>query len=321
MSALPTRHGAQLIGDGIGTTVALACDVVSPLLGAPTALAVPLCHAPPRVRVLQTCRGVLESVIVDPQGRLFFTSQTSDGLQGAVLRMDHPNATPVEIAGAIDSPGGLAFDERGMLLVGFGNSPHGGLIGNVVGLAGVLLVDPETGERETWTTGLGMANGIARAADGTIFASSDLTSHIDRVDPHGNVDRRWARVPSANGLAIDPTGRYLFAAQTFVPAAIKRVEIANPAKVTTYAQPGPLGRTAMLDGLAIDDAGVLYVAANGAGQIWRVDTNRSICALARGLGCPSAVAVGQGSDGFHAGNLYAVTFHGDIIELTDAVST
>ena len=317
MSAVAAAGPARVVGRVLASTIALASDLVSPLLGAPAALGVPLCDRPPRVRVLHTGLGVLESAIVDPQGRLFFTSQTWDGLFGAVLRMDHPDAQPVELAGGIISPGGLAFDDRGMLIVGFGDGPPQGLIGNVAGLAGLLLVDPDSGDRETWITGLGMANGVARAADGTVFASNDLGTHIDRVDPHGNVQRRWAKVPSANGLAIDPGGRYLYAAQTFVAAAIKRVEIANPANVTTHAHPGRLARAAALDGLAIDHTGRLYVAANSAGQIWRVAADGTIEALARGLKFPSAVAIGQGPHGFHEGNLYAVTFHGDIVELAD----
>jgi hypothetical protein len=51
------------------------------------------------------------------------------------------------------SPGGLAFD-RGMLIAGFGGSMPGGLIGNLVGLADLLLIDPSTGERRAWATGL-----------------------------------------------------------------------------------------------------------------------------------------------------------------------
>jgi gluconolactonase len=314
MSATADRI-PRLVGAALGGAIALGCELVSPVLGAPASLAVALCDPPPRVRVLRSGLGVLESAIVDPRGRLFFTSQTRDGLTGAVLRMDHPDAEPVELAGGITSPGGLAFDERGTLIVGFGDNPPGGLLGNLVGLAGLLRVDPDSGERETWITGLGMANGIARAADGTIFASNDFGTQIDRIDPDGNVQRRWARVPSANGLAIDPSGRYLYAAQTFVPAAIKRVEIANPANVTTHAQPRPLARAAALDGLTIGNTGRLYVAANGAGQIWRVEPDGNIHALARGLKCPSAVAIGHGPDRFRDGNLYAVTFHGDIIEL------
>ena len=57
---------------------------------------------------------------------------------------------------------------------------------------------------------------------------------------------------------------------------------------------------------------------SGAGQIWRVEPNGNIEALAHGLKSPSAVAIGHGPDGFGEGNLYAVTFHGDIVELAEA---
>ncbi len=170
----------------IGAAVALVTDIVSPALGTPAALAVPLCDPPPVVRVLRTGLGVLESAIVDKRGRLFFTSQTWDGLVGALLRMDHPDAEPDMVADGILSPGGLAFDDRGTLIVGFGDSLWGGLVGNVAGLAGLLLVDPETGSRETRITGLAMANGIACATDGSILASNDFGTHIDCVT-HGNV--------------------------------------------------------------------------------------------------------------------------------------
>ena len=115
-----------------------------------------------------------------------------------------------------------------MLIVGFGDSLPGGLIGNLVGLAGLLLVDPDSGERGPGSPAWRWRTGSPAPPDGTIFASNDFGTHIDRVDPHGTVHRRWATVPSANGLAVDPGGRYLYAAQTFVPAAIKRVEIARP---------------------------------------------------------------------------------------------
>jgi streptogramin lyase len=312
-SSLSRRAGAV-----IGGAAALAVDVVSPLLGAPAVLAVARCEAPPAVRVLYSGLGVLECVIVDPDGRLFLSNQTSHGLSGSVMRIDHPGAEPVELAAPIPSPGGLAFDDSGHLIAGFGDTVYRGLAGNLVGLAGLLRIDPDSGNRETLVTGLGMANGVARAADGTIFASNDCGTHIDRVDPDGRVHRRWAKVPSANGLAIDSVGRYLYASQTFVPAAIKRVEIENPTNITLHAQPPPLARWALLDGLVIDDADRLFVAANGAGQIWRVDPNSTICALARGLKCPSMVALGRGRTGFRAGNLYAVTFHGDVIELEGA---
>jgi sugar lactone lactonase YvrE len=271
--------------------------------------------------VLHARLGVLESAIVDYHGRLFFTSQTRHGLlSGALLRLDHPHGAPVEVGAPIPSPGGLAFDGDGRLIVGYGCSLQSGLLGNRFPRAGLLLVDPDTGEREPYATGLRMANGVVRAADGYVYASSDTSRWIERVEPDGAVDRRWAQVWSANGLAIDPAAGCLYAAKTFAPAAIGCVELNQPAAVTIHARPRLRAHGAMPDGLAIDPAGRVYVAVNGAGQIWRIDPNGSINVLARGLRFPSDVAIGRGSEGFSAGNLYAVTFRGDVLELDDAAS-
>lgn len=73
----------------------------------------------------------------------------------------------------------------------------------------------------------------------------------------------------------------------------------------------------LLDGVAIDAAERLYVA----GHIWRVDQDGTICAITRGLGSPSAVAVGQGDSPFPAAKVYAVTLGGDVIEIPDGRPT
>ncbi len=265
--------------------------------------------------VLRRGCGVLESAIVDAGGALFFTSQTWCGSKGAILRMDDPDAAPEEVVTGVTSPGGLAWDDDGTLIAGYGDSPHGGLIGNWVGLAWLLRVDPGTGSCERWVHGLGMSNGVARAPDGTVYASNDVGTHLDRIAADGTVQRRWARVASANGLAVDAAGRYLYAAQTFVHARIARVDLDDPHTVETYARTPRAAAASMPDGLAIDESGRLFVAANGAGQIWRVDGDGSIRIVADGLRCPSAVALGRGQRGFCAGNAYAVTFAGDVVEL------
>jgi gluconolactonase len=283
--------------------------VTSAVLGRLATRAVPPCGERSRWRVLRSGCGLLESVIVH-DGRLFFTSQT----RRALLRLDAPDAEPVPVAGDVHAPGGLAVAGDGRLILGFGDSPRGGITGNWSPRAGLLLVDPDGGGVEPWVHGLGMANGVARAPDGTVFASNDFGTHLDRVAPDGTVQRRWAKVGSANGLVVDGAGRYLYAAQTFTRAAIRRVEIARPGNVTVHARPPLAASVSFLDGLAIDDAGRLYVAVNGAGQVWRVDPDGRICALARGLGSPSAVAVGHPATAFP--DLYAVTFGGDVIAIT-----
>ena len=315
MRVFPFSRAVGRVVAGLGVS---AGEVLPRLLGPPARRALSSAIDLVPVRVLRSGCGVLESAIVDEDGRLFFTSQTWCGSKGAILRMDSPDADVEEVVCGIVSPGGLAWAQDGSLIAGYGDSPHGGLIGNWVGLAGMLRVDPKTGACERWVRGLGMANGVACAPDGTVYASNDIGTHLDRINPDGTVDRRWARVASANGLAIDRAGRFLYAAQTFVAARVSRIDLQDPDSVVTHAR-SPAGASAsMLDGLTIDKTGQLFVAANGAGQVWRIDGDGIIHVLASGLRCPSAVALGNGPVGFSEGNACAVTFAGDVVELQNA---
>lgn len=300
---------------GRRTLCSLVTVVAALALAAPASAAPDCTKAATAFTPVLSGQGVLESVIVDDRGRLFYT----DTSLKAVMRLDFPGAAPVLVAGGIDAPGGLAFDDDGKLLVGQGDGFVPGAIGNISPAARLLRVDPDTGTTTEFARGLRMANGVVRAADGTVYASTDVGVGLDRVSADGaTVTNDWARVISANGLAIDSTGRWLFAAQTFQPAAIQRVEIANPANVTTYAAAGPTDFAAGPDGMDIDEQDRLAVAANGAGQVWRVGTDGRICVLARGLLFPSAVAYGRGDTGFSAGRLFVVTFSGVVAEVPAA---
>ena len=220
----------------------------------------------------------------------------------------------------VEAPGGLALDADGALLAGYGDSIANGARGESDPQAGLLRIDPETGAKTTYAAGLQMANGLARGRDGTLYASNDIGTSLDRVLPDRTVEVGWADVQSPNGLAVDSTGRFLFAAQTFRPAAIQRVDIATR-RSTLYAQPPAEDIAAGLDGMTIDERDRLFVAANAAGEIWRVDTDRTICALARGQAQASAVNFGSaapGAPGFPATSLYFVTFGGVLGEIPGA---
>lgn len=286
------------------------------LATAAPAAAAPDCTSRSDFTPLLSGQGVLESAIVDARGRLFYT----DTSLRALMRIDAPGGAPVVVAGGIESPGGLAIDGAGRILVGQGNGFVNGALGNVAPSARLLRVDPDTGAVSEFARGLAMANGVTRGADGTVYASDDVGTGLDRVSADGaTVTPNWARVISGNGLAIDSTGRWLYAAQTFQPAAVARVEIADPRNVTYM--PAPLTDFAGgPDGMDIDAAGRLAIAANGAGQIWRLDPrDGAYCVLARGLLFPSAVAYGRGASGFSAGRLFAVTFSGVVAEIPAAV--
>jgi gluconolactonase len=277
------------------------------------AAALDACPGPaPATTVLLAGQGTLESVITDPSGRLFFTSP-----QG-LMRLDARDAAP-KLLTPIAGGGGLAFDRDGMLLVGQGNTIANGATGDDTGPSSLLKVDPETGASSVYATGLSMGNGVVRAPTGEVYASNDIGSNIDRI-VDGKTERGWAQVESGNGLAIDLAGRYLYAAQTFRPAAIARVDLLDPTQVTTFAAPSdPADLTAGLDGMVRDGADRLFVAANAAGQVWRADPDGALCLVAGGLekfpDGPSAVTVGAVRGPFGAANLYVVTFGGDLIEI------
>ena len=301
---------------GVLKRAALAAALV---LAAPAqAAAAPDCPEPVQATTLLDGQGTLESVIVDPRGPLFFTNERS------VLRLERPGEQPRVLA-EIEEPGGLAFDLAGNLIVGFGNTLSNGAVGDATGPSGLMRVDPVTGAKEVYATGLSMANGLVRGPDGSFYASNDGGANIDRI-VDGQTTRGWAKVQSGNGLAIDSGGRWLYAAQTFRPAAIQQVDLRDPSRVTPFVVAGPEDMHAGLDGMDRDAADRLFVTANGAGQVWRVaGSPPEICVVLRGLpgfpDGPSAIAVGRPGTPFAPTNLYVVAFNGTLIEIANAAQS
>ena len=280
------------------------------------AIAAPACSPPAQGNVLLADQGHLESVIVGGKGRLYFTTAT------AVMVLDSRSG-PAEVLAEVEAPGGLAFDTDGGLLVGTGNTIQNGATGDDAGPSKLIRVDTNTGRKRVFATGLSMGNGLVRGLDGTFYASNDFGRSIDRIRG-GKTQRRWAEVQSGNGLTIDPSGRYLYAAQTFVPAAVARVDLLDPSKVSTHMS-SPSDTAAGLDGMARDPRNNIFVAANGSGEIWRIAPDGTPCVILDNLAPfpdgPSAVAVGRGSTRFPASNVYAVTFDGNLIELPNVAET
>lgn len=284
----------------IATTIALTA---APALAAP-----PTCAGyTPDPKNLITGLGTLESVIVDQHGHLYFTDVSA----GELLRVAKPGAKPKPVVTGIDSAGGLAWD-RGKLIIGYGDSIETASFSDP--MAGLISYNPKTGKSHHFISGTQMSNGLARGHDTSIFASSDVGLGIDRVFNH-HVELNWANIASPNGMVVSRNGRWLYANQTFVPAQISRIEIADPMNVQTYANPEASEIAAGLDGMTADGRGRLYVAANGLGWVGRVDRDRSFCSLATGTGMTSAVALGHGKRAFSKHNLYAVNFGGQLIEI------
>ena len=284
--------------------------------GSDPAIAAPACAPAAQSNVLLSSQGRLESVIVGGRGRLYFTTET------AVMVLDSRSG-PAEVLAEVEAPGGLAFDTDGGLLVGSGNTIANGATGDDNGPSSLIRVDTTNGRKRVFARGLSMGNGLVRGLDGTFYASNDFGRSIDRIRG-GKTQRKWADVQSGNGLTIDPSGRFLYAAQTFVPAAVARVDTLNPSRVTTHMS-SPSDASAGLDGMARDKRNNIFVAANGSGEIWRIAPDGTPCVILDNLAPfpdgPSAVAVGQGTSRFPASSVYAVTFGGDLIELPNVAET
>lgn len=260
-------------------------------------------------------QGRLESVIADESGRLFFT----DVLQNRVLRLDAPGAQPVVLATDVPSPGGLAWNDAGDLIVGYNGAGFFAPPG--LRMAGLYAVDPDTGAKRPFASGFDQANGLARTSAGAYFTSNIVSGEIVRVSRAGTPSS-WTTVPSSNGLVVDEQSRHLFVA-TSLPSKVVRVRIADPSKTTDWYDASQEPEVLGFDGLARDGAGRLFVAANSAGQVWRIDGQGQSCALARGLLTPSSVAFGGSSTatGFSSRNLYVVTHAGDVLELAGVAGT
>lgn len=310
---LNSRRGYSHGAVGGSRTAALVIALSAALaLAAVTLAAAPAAAAPDctggRIapRALASTGDVLEYGIFDRSGRFFYSDQTQETL----MRIDRFGEAPKELA-AIPAPGAMVFARGGTIIIGTGDSVQNGSMGDENPMSGLIRVDPNTGATQSYATGLGMANGLAMDPRNTIYATNDAGSEVDRVR-RGKVMHGWARVNSTNGVAVSPDDRYLYVSQTFTPAAIQKISIADPTQVTPYAVAGSEDTTAGLDDMTIDRRGNLYVAANGAGQVWKVDTSGNICVLAGGLLFPSAVNFGVGAN---SGNLYVVAFDGHISEL------
>ena len=282
-------------------------------LGVPAqAHALPDCPSLPEKRTILTGQGQLESIIADARGRLFYTDLQSNG---RLLRIDAPGAEPKVLKTGINGSGGLAWEPDGSLILGENGGNQNAVVDGPAG--GLWRVNPETGDSTRIAGGMGMANGIVRGPDGAIYASNDFAGGIDKV-VNGKVEDDWSKVETPNGLVIDTAGRYLYAAQTFKPASIARIDLADPTREEEFwaAQPGA-DAAGGPDGLTRDDRDRLYVAVNARGEVWRVDPDRTACRLASGITNASALNWGGGTPGFPANNLYVVAFSGVVIELAN----
>ncbi|MCA9704990.1 MAG: SMP-30/gluconolactonase/LRE family protein [Myxococcales bacterium] len=179
----------------------------------------------------------------------------------------------------------------------------------------VYTVDP-AGVVAELATGIDSPNFVTIAPDGSALVSDDFDTRVFRVDADGTVSVAIADVPSPNGMAYSPDGAWLYVASTFtVDGQLTRYDV-DAAGMPTEASAVEilhLGAGSTPDGIAVDQDGMVYVAANLPGEIWRVDGAATELVegerVAEGLGSPASLAFGRG-EGFDPCSVYVTQLFG-----------
>ena len=196
---------------------------------------------------------------------------------------------------------GLApIGERDILMADFGPTNRFNLGPNADGI--VWRVTPEGDTTRVVDGGIGDPNFVMVLADGSFLVTDDATDEILWVGEDGQPRLLTDAVPHPNGIALSLDGNTLYVAQIFeslrpmVPSGklwavpLEDGDVAGLPELVT-----DLGDQAANDGIALDEHGRIYVAANGFGQIWRVDASTGGAVLiAEGMPGAASIAFGQG---------------------------
>ena len=292
----------------VSGAIALLATVAA--LPSPAGAATDFC-APWQQKTLKSGLGSLENLEFDGSGGMLLSASSP----GAIERLT-PDGTVTTLVPGVNAPGGQRVVGR-TLYFNTGDAAQSGLAGTPDGT--LDRFDLDTHVRSTFASGLTMPNGLAVLPNGDFVVSRDLGSgtgitRIPASDP-GHPQPNWAQLDDQNGMAVDPTGTWLYAVQTFTAdSAVWKFRISNPSEksvVASLAGPTPKG----LDDMTIDSAGVLYIAANGTGEVMKLDpASGRHCVIVSGLQNPSSVKFGRGP-GWNSHHLYLTGFDGAVREL------
>jgi sugar lactone lactonase YvrE len=207
---------------------------------------------------------------------------------------------------------GLApIGERDILMADFGPTNRFDTGPNADGI--VWRITPEGEKTRVVDGGIGDPNFVLVRPDGSFLVSDDATDEIFLVDTQGRVTLFTDAIGHPNGLALSADGSTLYVAQIFASLRPLVIDDRVWALPLEDGQPAGapeviarLGEQAANDGLALDELGRIYVAANGQGKIWRIDpATRETVLIAENMPGVASLAFGQGAFDHHA--IYATS--------------
>ncbi len=264
-------------------------------------------------RTVVSGQGLLENLSFDHRSAMLLSASA----QGAILRVNRDREVHT-LVDDVYAPGGQRVQGRKLFFT-TGDAISSGVNGLSDGT--IERFNLKSRSRKTYAHGLTMPNGLIFLPNGDAVVSRDLGvgTGITRI-PAGKPrepELSWAGVDGTNGMAIDPSGRYLYADRTFDPSQpVYRIKIKDPSRIKVVAELADGGPLKALDDMTIDRRGRLYIAANASGEVIRLnpDTGAS-CVIASGLRNPSAVKFGRGR-GWSNQSLYVTGFDGSVRKLT-----
>jgi sugar lactone lactonase YvrE len=239
-----------------------------------------------------------EGIAFNGEGDLYVTAN-------AALWRVGPDGDVTRVTRLYSNLGVAAIGERDLLVADFGPTnafAHGK---NDDGI--VWRVTPE-GQTSIAAKGIGDPNFILVLKDGSFLVSDDATDEVFKVTADGDVGLFTTAVKHPNGLALSRDGSTLYIAQIF--QGIRPIVPDNRVWALALENGQPKGAPEVIattgqdganDGLAMDELGRVYIAANGEGKIWRFDPRtQELIVIAERMPGAASIAFGQGAFDPHA---------------------
>lgn len=240
-----------------------------------------------------------EGISFGADGLLYVSTDTN------VWRLDA--MAQATVFATMPSPLGMAaLADGGLIVASIGeNKVPDGAVYRVASDGGATMI----------AAGIDDPNFVAIMPDGSALVSDDFDTRVFRVTLDGQVTTVLS-VESPNGMAYSPDGKRLYVASTFTQEAqLTRydVDAAGLPIEASAVEILHLGPGATPDGIAVSEDDHVYVAANLAGKIWRVDgaaAGLQDGELVADMPYPASLAFGRGP-GFDPCSIYATQLLAD----------